>query len=231
MGFDLAIEFLSGRARAGQGQAVYFANVHTVTESTENAALAAAMKKALCFADGMPLVWVSRLKRNAIESRVCGPDFMKAFLEKNKDLTHGFIGGSPGQAEKVSELFHIESICDSPPMRPFSAENVRDDLERFTRKLGSKPFPKVIWVGLGAPKQELWIEEAAKLRSETVFLGVGAAFDFLAGTKPRAPIFMQKLGLEWLFRLMSEPKRLWRRYLKTNTLFIVKLICQGNAHQ
>lgn len=231
MGFDEAVSTLSKRARDKAGLAVYFANVHTVTESTENPALAHAMQNALCLADGMPLVWVSRLFRSAIHSRVCGPDFMAKFLEKNRDLAHGFIGGAPGQAEKVAEIFHIESICDSPPMRPFSPENVRDDLNRFSRKLSGRPFPNMIWVGLGAPKQELWISEAIKLYPETLFLGVGAAFDFLAGTKPRAPRLMQKMGMEWLFRLLSEPKRLWRRYLKTNTLFIVKLFCQGNPNR
>ena len=226
MGFEDALTFSIEAGRSGRGGAFYFVNVHSLTESRENPLLRDAMLRAsACFADGMPLVWVSRRKNQPIASRVCGPDLMKALLERTREESHGFIGGSAGQSEKVAQLLGLkESFYHSPPVRPFSKENALEDLKEFEQKLSGKPWPKWIWVGLGAPKQELWIEAAVCERPGVCFFGVGAAFDFLSGSKPRAPRWMQQAGLEWAFRLGNEPKRLASRYVTTNSKFIAAVL-------
>lgn len=226
LGLDSAQFFCLQRSAGGVGGAYYFANVHTVTQSLEDQPLSQAMRKATqCFADGLPLVWVSRWKGKTIESRVCGPDFMREFLLKTPAESHGLIGGREEQCARILSRFSL-SVCTvySPPMRPFSKENVMQDLKEFEKRLEGRPWPRWIWVGLGAPKQELWIQEALKLYPQTSFFGVGAAFDFLSGSKPRAPLWMQKSGLEWFFRLISEPRRLARRYFSTNFKFLISLI-------
>ena len=225
-GLDEAVEFSIESGKSGQGGAFYFVNVHSLTESRDHLLLRNAMLRArACFADGMPLVWVARRKGFPIKSRVCGPDLMKALLARTQDQAHGFIGGLPGRSEKVAkraglqEAFHL-----SPPVRPFSKDNVHEDLRNFEKQLGGRPWPKWVWVGLGAPKQELWIEIAARERPGVCFFGVGAAFDFLSGSKPRAPRWMQHSGLEWAFRLATEPKRLGSRYVTTNSKFIAAVL-------
>ncbi len=220
-GMEGAVSFCAAQCIQGKGGYVCFANVHSVTESRSDSGLRAALSGALlAVADGLPLVWISRLRGPRIESRVCGPDFMKLFLESHREISTGFIGGMPGQAEKLAGRFGLRAPCLSPPMRPFSAEAAREDWEEFLRQNGSNPVPKTVWVGLGAPKQELWMAEISKIAPEIVFFGVGAAFDFLTETKKRAPKWMQKSGLEWFFRLIQEPRRLWSRYFVTNSCFI-----------
>lgn len=225
LGMDKALDLCAAQARAAAGGYVCFANVHTITESQSNYALRETFSRAfLAVADGLPLVWVSRLRGTAIESRVCGPDFMKNFLERFRDLPSGFIGGAPGQAEALAAQFGLTATCHSPPMRPYSLEAAVEDWRTFLEKNGGRPKPRVVWVGLGAPKQELWMRSASGLAPDVLFMGVGAAFDFLTGTKKRAPVWMQESGLEWLYRLFSEPRRLWRRYLTTNFCFLLLLL-------
>ncbi|MBS1963139.1 MAG: WecB/TagA/CpsF family glycosyltransferase [Bdellovibrionales bacterium] len=228
LGMEKALDLCAAQARASGGGYVCFANVHTVTESQSLPALRETLSRAfLSVADGLPLVWVSRLRGPAIESRVCGPDFMKDFLERYRDLPVGFVGGAPGQAEALVARFGLSSACHSPPMRPYSPEAVAEDWRAFLEKNGNRPRPRVVWVGLGAPKQELWMRNASTLAPDVLFMGVGAAFDFLTGTKKRAPLWMQRSGLEWLFRLLQEPRRLWRRYFTTNFRFIVAVVADS----
>ena len=198
-----------------------FVNVHTMTESLWNSGLRNALGRATwLFADGMPLVWLSRLRGTVIESRVCGPDFVTEMFKRFPTVRYGFLGGSVEQGHDISRKFGlVDSVSYSPPMRAFSPENVREDIHAFLGLCGTNEIPPVVWVGLGAPKQELWMAEATRLLPQVLFLGVGAAFDFLSGSKKRAPAWMQRLGLEWFFRLCSEPKRLWKRYFVTNLVF------------
>lgn len=206
------------------GGAFYFVNVHLVVEAQSNAALNEALQNSsLNFADGVPLVWSSKLKKEPISSRVCGPDFMTEILKRK--IPSAIIGGRVDDLKKIESRFpgSITAVY-SPPYRPFDPENVGEDLEQLRsqlpKSLGGK-LPRFIWVGLGAPKQELWIQKARSLEPDCLFFGIGAAIDFLAGSKPRAPLWMQRMGLEWLFRLLTEPKRLWKRYMITNTKFII----------
>ena len=138
-------------------------------------------------------------------------------------MTYGFIGGAPGQAEELARQFGVKANCYSPPVRPFSAENANEDSRNFLALCSGGQIPSVVWVGLGAPKQELWMQAVSPLATATLFFGIGAAFDFLTGSKSRAPLWMQKNGLEWLYRLSREPGRLGGRYLVTNSLFTVKV--------
>ena len=223
---------------------VCFVNVHTLTESLYSEPLRRALRSAwLAVADGVPLVWLSRLKNSPIRSRVCGPDFMLHLINnqyskhptlsaREQKLTFGFIGGSKSSTDQLiknlgflapSSSPEHSPVIYNPPMRPFTPENAREDWKEFLKQWDDKKpgeYPKVVWVGLGAPKQELWMEEVSQIAPQTLFFGVGAAFDFLAGNKKRAPLWMQRMGLEWLFRLCSEPRRLWKRYLVTNSVFI-----------
>lgn len=224
LGMAGVIRACEDRIAASQGGYVCFSNVHSVTESTSNPELRSALNSAfLSVADGVPLVWTSRLKSKPVETRVCGPDFTTAWLKKHPELTYGLIGGAPGRAEELARRFDIQATCYSPPMRSFSPENAREDWNEFLKLNTSAKRPRVVWVGLGAPKQELWMQAVSAVAPETLFFGIGAAFDFLTGAKSRAPAWMQNNGLEWAFRLLQEPRRLARRYLITNALFTVKI--------
>ncbi len=221
LGLGEAVSFCAKRAELQEGGFVCFANVHSVTEAQENPSLHRALGKAtLALADGTPLVWLTKFGPHPIASRVCGPDFMARFLKEFPNIQHGFIGGAPGQAESLKRIYSLNADCYSPPMRPFSDKGAIEDWNAFQSQLPAGAQPQVVWIGLGAPKQELWMETVSGTAPNTLFFGVGAAFDFLALTKDRAPAWMQKTGLEWFYRFLQEPKRLWKRYLITNSKFI-----------
>ena len=219
-----------GSGVAGLGGYVCFANAHSLTEASSDPGVRKALNESfLSVADGVPVVWTSRLKGAPIETRVCGPDFMKCLIERSAASAHGFIGGAPGQAEKVAAYFGLSvglsAICYSPPMRPFSRENALEDWQTFLKLCPGGAAPPFVWIGLGAPKQELWMNAVSGERGPAgaggvLFFGVGAAFDFWAGDVKRAPVWMQNNGLEWLFRFGQEPGRLWKRYLVGNTRFV-----------
>ena len=222
LGLDAALAACRARIAAGQGGYACFVNVHTLTESTRDRALRDALAGAtFCFADGMPLVWLARALGTPIAGRVCGPDFMAALLAAERDRVHGFLGGAPGRGEVIAGRFGVRAAVHAPPMRAFSPARAAEDWEALLAcSPGGRP-PEIIWVGLGAPKQERWLHEVSRRAPGSLLFGVGAAFDFLSGATPRAPELLQRAGLEWAFRLATEPRRLWRRYLATNTRFAV----------
>jgi len=221
LGLEGALRYCAARANAKGGGYVCFANVHTVTEAHDHTSLKKALIEAtLAVADGTPLVWVSRLRGMPVESRVCGPDFMTKFLKTYPEISQGFIGGTPNQIQTLAARFLTPAPGYSPPIRPFSSAGAQEDWLKFLALCPNGKPPAIVWVGLGAPKQEFWMQAVTKIAPQTLFMGVGAAFDFLSGTKTRAPLWMQRIGLEWAFRLFQEPGRLWRRYLATNSRFI-----------
>jgi len=217
--FDLesAVEECVARIAKGSGGYACFVNVHSLTEATRQAALRESLREATyCFADGMPLVW---LARPAIAGRVAGPDFMAALLARTRHLRHGFVGGATTEvAQRIAEQFSVDATCYAPPMREFSPAHAREDWDRFGA------MPPIVWVGLGAPKQELWMAEVAKRAPGVMMFGVGAAFDVLGGQRRRAPAWMQARGLEWAYRLAQEPRRLLPRYVATNTRFLARVV-------
>jgi N-acetylglucosaminyldiphosphoundecaprenol N-acetyl-beta-D-mannosaminyltransferase len=173
--------------------------------------------------DGMPLVWLSRLAGHRETGRVCGPDLMVALCGRAEAAaySHFFYGGAPGIAEKLAaNLTHLfpglkVAGCHSPPYRPLTATEDKEIIRSIDQSKAD-----IVWVGLSTPKQEKWMAAHVGRLRAPVLLGVGAAFDFHAGMVRRAPVWMQRAGLEWLFRLLSEPRRLWRRYLVMAPKFI-----------
>jgi N-acetylglucosaminyldiphosphoundecaprenol N-acetyl-beta-D-mannosaminyltransferase len=201
---------------AHQDRYVVFRDVHGVIAARSNEDLDLAHKRADIVApDGMPLVWALRAT-SARASRVCGPDTLLATCEYglSRGWKHYFYGGAPGVAEKlVGELYlkypglSVVGI-QCPPFRQLTPE----EDEQACAEIRSTQ-PDLIWVCLGTPKQEIWMSEHQGKCGGAIMLGVGAAFDFHAHLVRRAPRWMQSAGLEWAFRLLTEPKRLWRRYL------------------
>lgn len=179
--------------------------------------------------DGMPLVWLGRLGGNREMTRVCGPDLMLEVFKTSvaKGYKHYFYGGNEGVPEllKISleEKFPGIKVVGtySPPFR-----SLTDEEDENIVKTINMAKPDIVWVGIGAPKQERWMAAHVDRLEASVLIGVGAAFDFNSNLKKRAPLWLQKIGLEWLFRLSTEPRRLWRRYLKNNPLFIFLAIRQ-----
>jgi N-acetylglucosaminyldiphosphoundecaprenol N-acetyl-beta-D-mannosaminyltransferase len=165
--------------------------------------------------DGMPLVWLSRLQGEKRTQRVYGPDLMRKMtaVSQPRGYRHFYYGGAPGVADRLQrelvdthpELQVVGTYC--PPFRELRPE----EDEAIVQQINASR-PDIVWVGLSTPKQEYWMASHLGRINAPVMLGVGAAFDFLAGTKRQAPLWMQRSGLEWLFRLGSEPRRLWRRY-------------------
>lgn len=218
---DDALDECYRRAHARAGGYACFVNVHTLTESTANAPLREALQQATFrFPDGLPLVWFSRVQGEPLAERVCGPDFMDRLLRRATNIDHGFIGGTEAGTQLLVERYGVNAVIYNPPMRAFSPSHALEDWQRFLEKCAGRP-PSIVWVGLGAPKQERWMQTVHMHAPEVMFLGVGAAFDFLSGVKSRAPRWMQVSGLEWAHRLASDPRRLWRRYVTTNSKFAV----------
>jgi N-acetylglucosaminyldiphosphoundecaprenol N-acetyl-beta-D-mannosaminyltransferase len=209
----------------GPGGAVYFVNTHSLCEAQRTPALAEAFRRARHrFADGVPLLWLARATRQSAPARVCGPDLMAAALRTHRE-GHALIGGPPGQADRVLLSFGRNAPSFSPPFRDWDFQNpdrsrqlAREEFAQWLVSLPS-PHPRWIWVSLGAPKQELWIAAVADLAPRSWFLGVGAAFAFLAGETSRAPEWMQRSGLEWMHRLAQDPGRLLQRYADSGSRF------------
>ncbi|MEN8242910.1 MAG: WecB/TagA/CpsF family glycosyltransferase, partial [Chloroflexota bacterium] len=176
--------------------------------------------------DGMAIVWLLKLYGHKHVSRVYGPDLMLAACEAGleKGWRHFFYGGNPGVADRLAErltdLFPAINIAGtySPPFRPLSLDEEKQVTENIRAAKAD-----IVWVGLSTPKQELWMSQFVDRLAVPVLVGVGAAFDFLSGTKKQAPRWVQRTGLEWLFRLLSEPQRLWRRYIQYPKFAILSL--------
>ena len=173
--------------------------------------------------DGMPLVWIMRAKGARDQERVYGPTLMLHVLETaaRESIPVGFYGSGPEVVKQLVKKLHMRyeflnvAFSYSPPFRAMSPEEDMEIVEQINQS-----GVRILFVGLGCPKQELWMAEH-RGRVRAVMLGVGAAFDFHAGLKPHAPTWLQRLGLEWLFRFLIEPRRLWKRYLYHNPRFIV----------
>ena len=173
--------------------------------------------------DGMPIVWLGRMKGYKEIKRTYGPDFMLAAcaISEEKGYRHFFYGGSEETSHRLEEglrsRFPYLKIVGryAPPFR-----NLSEIEEREIISFINEAKPDVLWIGLGSPKQDYWMYTHRAKLEVPVMVGVGAAFDFLAGTKPQAPRWMQRAGLEWFFRLCCEPRRLWKRYLFGNSKFI-----------
>ena len=204
---------------------VCITGVHGVIESQSDPALMAIHEHAgLVTPDGMPLVWMARKLGHRHTERVYGPDLMLQLsaLSAEKGYRQYYFGGAPGLADRLRDRLTARfpglavAGTFSPPFRSIPA----DEDEEMVRMINDAR-PDIVWVGLSTPKQEYWMARHVGRIDAPVMIGVGAAFDFLAGTKRQAPPWMQRNGLEWLFRLVSEPRRLWRRYGKIVPQFML----------
>lgn len=191
--------------------------MHGVSESRKDSRFREILKSAsLVVPDGMPLVWLARWHGHPISQRVCGSDLMEEFCKQTGSrYRHFFYGGAPGVADDLAQSLrkrHNIAVAGvyTPPFRPLTDEEEKDVAARV-----QAAKPDVMWIGLSTPKQERWMYEHRDKFLVPVMLGVGAAFDFNSGKLQRAPSWMGNTGLEWLFRLFVEPKRLWKRYLVT----------------
>jgi len=223
---DALLELLDRRPN-DEATVVGFCNVHSVMTARRQPEVAAALRAAQVTApDGMPVAWGLRAAGHPDQPRVPGPTFMETALRHGVGAgwSHFFYGSTDETLAKLIEAAQRLApgirIAGSfaPPFRPISDEDLQSDTT-LIRKSGAD----LVWVGLGMPKQELWMSRAAAHLPGTALLGVGAAFDFIAGTTPRAPGWMQSAGLEWLHRFGQQPGRLWRRYLVNNPAYLALL--------
>jgi len=212
-----------------RSRAIVFANVHVIMEAFDDTAFRQRLNKAdMVNPDGMPLVWALRALGKPDAQRVYGPDATIAVLAaaEKAGLSVGFYGGSQLALESLVNAVRLKYpnlrvvFSESPPFRVLTPE---EDISVIQRIASSEA--QLLFVGLGCPKQEIWITDHLG-RVPAVMLGVGAAFDFLAGTKGQAPRWMMRNGLEWVFRLVCEPRRLAKRYFKHNPRFIGLIVMQ-----
>jgi N-acetylglucosaminyldiphosphoundecaprenol N-acetyl-beta-D-mannosaminyltransferase len=224
-----ATERIATWAMAGEARTVVIATGNNVMQARGDPRFRRAMRRAdLVTADGMPLVWALRLLGAKRSGRVAGPDLTPEILQRAaaEGIPVGFYGGTP----QVLELLNTwaghrfpglkVAFASSPPFRPLTEAEASLAEDRIVES-----GARIVFVGLGCPKQELWMDDA-RGRIGAVTVGVGAAFDFLTGTKRRAPRILQRLGLEWCFRLACEPRRLWRRYASQNPRFVALFAAQ-----
>lgn len=222
---DRVLRLLENWVLNARDRYVVMRDVHGVMLARKNRALHAAHEEAdLVAPDGMPLVWVAQLSGNREISRVCGPDLLLAACEYgiSRNWRHYFIGGAPGVAEKLKDRLTekfagIKIVGTQCP--PFRALTAAEDQAVCAAIRSAEP--DIIWVGLGTPKQEIWMANYRGKCGGAIQIGVGAAFDIHAGLISRAPLWMQSYGLEWAHRLLREPMRLWTRYLKLAPIFLI----------
>jgi N-acetylglucosaminyldiphosphoundecaprenol N-acetyl-beta-D-mannosaminyltransferase len=196
---------------------VAVAAMHSIAEARKSDRFRSILNAAdLVVPDGMPLVWVGRLQGFPLAKPVCGAALMHDFCRASGPAyRHFFFGGTPGVAEKLAQSLHEEHgiVVAGTYTPPFRA--LTQDEEEMLASLVEETSPDVLWVGMSCPKQEQWMYEHRHCLKVPLMLGVGAAFDMNSGNARRAPEWLRGTGLEWLFRLVSEPRRLWRRYLIT----------------
>lgn len=219
-----ALERVSGWAARGESRYVCICNVHSVVTSRQEAGFASVVAGAdMATPDGAPVAWMLRKLGFEGQQRINGPDLMWKYCELAASRGEAiFLYGGTDETLAILQPRLLAAFpglkiagAISPPFRALTAEEDAADVAAINASgVGT------VWVSLGCPKQEQWMA-AHRGRVKAVMIGVGAAFDYHAGTIQRAPLWMQRNGLEWLHRLASEPGRLWKRYLVTNSLFIL----------
>jgi N-acetylglucosaminyldiphosphoundecaprenol N-acetyl-beta-D-mannosaminyltransferase len=209
---------------------VSVAAVHSIVDAQREAQSKLAMQNSgICVPDGMPLVWMLKLSGIKNVSRVFGPDLMLSVCDRMsaKNMSAYYYGGAQGVAEelalKMEETYSGIRTAGtySPPYRELTELEENQIVEKI-----NSTGADIIWVGLGSPKQEKWMYKFRNQLTAPVLIGVGAAFDYNTGRIQRAPSWIQNSGLEWLFRLLQEPGRLWKRYMRNNPLFLFYIFCE-----
>lgn len=227
---DLAVRAIIDAILNKKKGYVCVTGVHGVMESQKNQLLRQIHNQSfLCTPDGMPMVWIGKIKGFKFMDRVYGPDLMLELcnVSSKYNIRHFLFGGANGVANKLKSV--LENKFDGikivgtyePPFRPLNETEKTSLIRTF-----SDLKPDITWIGLSTPKQELFMAEYMQHLNTTIMIGVGAAFDFHTGRVKQAPQWMQKNGLEWFFRLCMEPRRLWKRYLINNPLFMLLVTAQ-----
>lgn len=220
--------------RDGEHHYVCITGVHGVMESQRDAELMQIHNAAgLVTPDGVPMVWMSHWLGHPEVERVYGPDLLKEMcrISAQKGYRHFFYGSTPETLGKLTTALTRKhpglQIAGSlsPPFRPLTPEEDEAEIARI-----NDSGAQVVWVGLSTPKQERWMARHVHRLNASVLVGVGAAFDFAAGEKAQAPRWMQRSGLEWSFRLVTEPRRLAGRYFRNNPAFILRAMRQLAQH-
>jgi N-acetylglucosaminyldiphosphoundecaprenol N-acetyl-beta-D-mannosaminyltransferase len=225
-----AVRTIEAWIAARRSHYVCITNIHGIVESQRDSDLRHIHNAAgLVTPDGMPLVWASHLLGFRAVERVYGPDLVLALCERSAGLgyRHYFFGGAPGVAKRMAERLERQfpglvvagTYC--PPFHPPTPE----DDDRMVQAINAA-CPDIVWVGLSTPKQERWMAAHVGRVGAAALIGVGAAFDFLSGAKRQAPRWMQRSGLEWFFRVIAEPRRLWRRYATNIPAFLGLFLAQ-----
>lgn len=227
---DRAVAAIAGWVKAREAHYVCIRDAHGMILAQHDRAFRDIHNRAgMVTPDGMPVLWLLRWLSKAAVGRVYGPDLMQACFAAASlsEARHFFFGGAPGVADKLIDRCRgrfpglIVAGSYTPPFGVWTEEQVNE-----ARAAINDARPDIVWVGLSTPKQERWMAANTPHIQGAVLIGVGAAFDFVSGTKPQAPYWIQRSGMEWLFRLASEPRRLWRRYLKTVPMFLTLALLQ-----
>lgn len=225
--FKLALNTIHHWAKEKSNKYVCISNVHSIITAQKDADLRHAIFHSdLTTPDGAPVAWALRQLGHHRQRRINGPDLMHLYLSKirNTEESVFLYGNTTETLDILKNNLEIKyrglkiAGSISPPFRPLTEDEAQEHIKIINNSMAS-----TVWVSLGCPKQEIWMSKYSP-RINAVLIGVGAAFDYHANTIKRSPKFLQKYGLEWLFRLFMEPKRLWRRYLYTNSMFIFKII-------
>lgn len=231
LNLEKAVAIVDGFIRERKKRYVCVAPVSTVVACQDDESYRKIINDAdLVTPDGMPLVWLGRIKGLREVKRTYGPDLMRDVCEQGQKqgYRHYFYGGTPEVCRllesRLKERFPAVNVAGwyAPPFRDDGGMENPEVIRRI-----NDAKPDILWVGLGSPKQDIWMSRHRDRLDVPVMIGIGAAFDFLSGAKKQAPGWMQRSGLEWLFRLFCEPRRLWRRYLVGNTRFVYLLLCQA----
>jgi N-acetylglucosaminyldiphosphoundecaprenol N-acetyl-beta-D-mannosaminyltransferase len=225
-----ALQRIDSWVKARDRQYVCVCPVHSIMECRRSPRVREIFNSAgMVTPDGMPVVWVARWSGFHNVRRVYGPDLLLAELERSVKAGHRhfFYGGGPGVAQRLADRMQarfpgVEIVgVDEPPFAPL------DQLASpAAAELINAAGPDVVWVGMSSPKQDIWMARMRRLLDAPVLIAVGAAFDFHSGAVSQAPAWMRRSGLEWAFRLGTDPRRLWRRYLVDNPWFLWELALQ-----
>ncbi len=227
IGWDEVVSRIASWAAHRQSRVVALCNVHSVVTASQEPAFQTVLSQAdLALPDGAPVAWALRREGFSGQQRINGPDLTWRYLQVAEQLGQSvfFYGSTQDTLDRlmvtIKDSFPKLKIVgmESPPYRELSAEEDQAYVDQINQSGAN-----VLFVGLGCPKQEAWMA-AHRGRIKAVMLGVGAAFDYHAGTIQRAPVWMQKIGMEWFHRLLSEPRRLFKRYTVTNSIFIYRMI-------
>ncbi len=220
-----ALNDVLGMADARSGGYICFVNAHVSVMTKQYSPVNSAINHStFSYPDGAPVYFVGKYLQGMNIDKISGPDFLDMMFssERGRKLRHFFYGGSTDVVDRlIKSLTRRYPGCNivggiSPPFRELTLAEREKDLAAIRDSEA-----QIVWIGLGAPKQELWMHQNTSQLPNALLMGVGAAFDFHSGSLNRAPYWMQKCGLEWLYRLNQEPRRLWKRYLTTNLLFVL----------